>query len=420
MEILITISIALAVALATVLALFIGEKKTTQSLENAQKEYQKEAIEFNKTIAELKSKNEFLQEKIEFQKQETEKLGEKFSAEFKNLANDIFEEKTQKFTNLNEEKLSGILNPLKEKIVNFEKKVEENYSNEKAEKATLRKELEQIVLINKQMSDDAQRLTSALKGDKKFQGDWGEYQLELLLEHSGLQKGVHFLQQPNFKTEEGANVRPDYIIQLPDNKQYIIDSKISLVAYEQYFNAEDERQKERFLTAHINSIRQHISDLSNKNYQNLYSINSPDFVFMFFALEPALYIALQADTSLFERALQKNIVLVSITTLMATMRTVSFIWKQENQKNNVLEIARESGALYDKFVGFTEDMIKVGKTLIQSKETYDLAMNKLTESTKKGDTIIGRMENIKKLGANTTKNIDKSLVNRALNGTDAH
>ena len=371
----------------------------------------------NKKIAEtavLETENKNLTEKLQQQKNEIEELQKRLTTEFENIANRILKERSAEFSFANQKQIGDILNPLKEKIINFEKKVDETYNNETREKASLRKELEQILKINKQMSDDAQRLTSALKGDKKFQGDWGEYQLEMLLEYSGLQKGVHFLQQPNFKTEEGANLRPDYIVQLPDNKHYIIDSKVSLVAYEQYFNAENDAQKERFLTAHINSIRQHISDLGSKNYQNLYSINSPDFVFMFFALEPALYIALQSDPSLFERALQKNIVLVSISTLLATMRTVSYIWKQENQKNNVMEIARESGALYDKFVGFTEDMIKVGKTLIMSKETYDSAMNKLVESTKKGDTIIGRMENIKKLGANTTKNIDKTLINRAL------
>ncbi len=351
--------------------------------------------------------------KLATQKEELAQLREEFNKEFKLLANQIFEEKTQKFSQVNEEKLSNILNPLKERIQTFEKKVEETYNHETREKASLRKELEQIININRQMSIDAQNLTHALKGDSKTQGDWGEWQLELLLEKSGLQKGIHFMQQQNFKTEDGANIRPDYVVNLPEGKHYIIDSKVSLTAYEKYFNEENLERQQTYLQQHIKSVQQHINDLGSKNYQNLYEINSPDFVFMFIALEPALTVALQNDSSLFEKAFQKNIVIVSTTTLLASMRTVSFIWKQENQKNNVLEIAKESGFLYDKFVGFTEDLLKVGKNLIQTKDLYDAAMNKLTTSTRKGDTIIGRMENIKKLGANANKTIESSLLNRS-------
>jgi DNA recombination protein RmuC len=284
---------------------------------------------------------------------------------------------------------------------------------ETREKANLRKELEHIININKQMSDDAQRLTSALKGDSKIQGDWGELQLETLLEWTGLQKDIHFLKQPNFKTEEGANVRPDYIINLPEGKNFIIDCKVSLTAYENYFNTDNEEQKNQYLKEHINSIGRHITNLASKNYQNLYDINSPDYVFLYIPLEPAWIIALQHEPSLLEKALKNNIVLVSISTLLASMRTVSSIWKQENQKNNVLEIAKESGAMYDKFKLFIDNMIEVGKSLNKSKETYETAMHQLTSERR--DSIVGRMEYIKKLGANTTKDIDKRLLDKVNN-----
>ena len=363
-------------------------------------------------ITTLESENKNLLEKLQSQKTEIEDLQKRLTTEFENIANRILKERANEFSQNNQKNLTEILNPLKEKIQIFEKKVEDTYNNETREKAALRKELEQIIKINQQMSDDAQRLTLALKGDSKTQGDWGEWQLELLLEKSGLQKDLHFTQQQNLKNDEGLNQRPDYIINLPDNKQYIIDSKVSLTAYERYFNEENEDLKKRFLKEHINSILSHISDLSAKNYQNLYGINSPDFVFMFIALEPALTIALQNDPALFEKAFQKNIVLVSTTTLLASLRTVSFIWKQENQKNHVFEIAKESGALYDKFVGFMEDLIKVGQTMDASKKIYADAMNKLTESTKKGDTIIGRFERIKELGAKASKNLPQNLIDR--------
>ena len=365
------------------------------------------------SIAQYKAQNANLQEKLELQKQEIQEVREQLYKDFKLTAESILEEKTKKFSEVNEEKLGNILNPLKEKIQTFEKKVEETYLNEMREKTNLRKELEHIININKQMSDDAQRLTSALKGDSKVQGDWGEIQLEMLLEKTGLVKDIHFQSQHSYKTEDGQNVRPDYVINLPEGKNFVIDSKVSLTAYENYFNTDDEQQKIIYLKEHIASLKRHIDDLGSKNYQNLYLINSPDYVFLFVALEPALTIAMQNEPSLFERALNKNIVLVSTSTLLASMRTVSFIWKQENQKNNVLEIAKESGLLYDKFVGFTEDLIKVGKSIQLTQDGYTSAMGKLTESTRKGDTIIGRMERIKTLGANASKNIDQRLLDKA-------
>jgi len=333
--------------------------------------------------------------------------------EFRNVANDLLEEKSKKFTELNEKNIGTILQPLKERIQQFEKKVEDTYNQETREKTALRKELEQMMKLNQQVSDDANRLTKALKGDSKTQGDWGEVQLELILERAGLQRGVHYRKQENFKTDDGANVRPDYVINLPEDKHIVVDSKVSLTAYEQYFNTDDEAQRVRYMQEHLSSLQRHIADLSGKNYQLLYGINPPDYVLLFVPLEAALTIALREDTTLFEKALARNIALVSPSTLLATLRTISFIWKQENQKRNVLEIARESGALYDKFVGFMDDLLGVGRKLNDSKAAYDDAMNKLCESPRKGDTIIGRIERLKTLGANATKQIPQQLLDRA-------
>lgn len=365
-----------------------------------------------RTIAMYKSRMEAMQEKLDTQKTEMQQMREELNKEFRLMANEILEEKTRSFSESNAEKIGSILNPLKEKIQLFEKKVEETYNTETREKASLRKELEQIININRQMSDDAQRLTSALKGDSKTQGDWGEMQLEMLLEKAGLLRDVHYTAQANLKTEAGANVRPDFIINLPEGKNYVIDSKVSLTAYERYYNADSDAERAAALKEHIQSLQKHIAELGAKNYQHLYGINSPDFVFLYVPVEPALTLALQHEAGLFDKALGKNVVLVSSSMLLATLRTVSFIWKQENQKNNVLEIAKESGALYDKFVGFTEDMLKLGNTLQNSKKTYDEAMNKLTSSTRKGDTVVGRIERLRKLGANTTKQIDQRLIER--------
>jgi len=365
------------------------------------------------SVARLSAINASLQEKLELQKAEIQDIREQLYKDFKLTAESILEEKTKKFSEVNEEKLGGVLNPLKEKIQAFEKKVEETYHNETREKESLRKELEQLLRLNKQVSDDAQRLALALKGDSKTQGDWGEIQLELLLEKTGLTEGVHYMKQNNYKTEDGSNVRPDFVINLPDSKNFILDSKVSLTAYENYYNEDNEEQKAVYLKEHLSSMTRHIMDLGSKNYQQLYGINSPDYVFLYVALEPALTLALQKDPSLFEKALNKNVVLVSGSTLLASMRTVSFIWKQENQKNNVLEIAKESGLLYDKFVGFTEDLIKMGNQLNTTQDTYKAAMGKLSESTRKGDTIIGRMERIRQLGANASKRQDQRLLDKA-------
>jgi len=363
-------------------------------------------------VSQYEEKSRGLEKRLEEHKNEISELQARMKLEFENLSNQIFDEKSTKFLELNEKKVSDILNPLKEKIKEFEKKVDDTYKEETRERTSLKKELEYIVTLNQQVSEDTIKLTNALKGDKKLQGDWGEMQLELILTKAGLEKDIHYRKQENFKDGEGRNQRPDYVINLPEGKNLIVDSKVSLVSYEQYFNEENVNKKAEWMKQHLQSINNHISDLSKKQYNNLYEINTPDYVILFVPIEPALYVALKEDSRIFEKALDKNIVLVSTSTLLATLRTISFIWKQDNQRRNVAEIAKESGALYDKFAGFMEDLENLGKKIDGVKSDYSDAMNKLFESKQKGGTVIGRIERIKKLGADTTKSLPQTVLDR--------
>ncbi len=363
-------------------------------------------------LARTEQQNHTFAQKLEEQKKDVEGLQENFRNEFKILANDLLEEKSKKFVALNQEKLGDILTPLRERIENFEKKVDSTYNEENKDRSALKEQLRMLVEQTKQVGEDANRLASALKGDNKMQGDWGEVQLELILEKAGLQRDIHFFKQQSFKDDDGSNHRPDYVIKLPEDKHLVVDSKVSLTAYERYFNGEDELEKKKSLMEHIASLSNHVSQLGNKNYQNLPNTNQPDYVILFVPIESALSLALKEDSRIFEKALDKNVVLVSGSTLLATLRTISYMWRQENQKRNVSEIAKESGLLYDKFVGFIQDMIKVGTALQSADTEYKSSMNKLYTSSKKGDTIIGRMDRIKQLGANSTKAIPQALIDR--------
>ncbi|MFT4663457.1 MAG: DNA recombination protein RmuC [Polaribacter sp.] len=354
-----------------------------------------------------------LEERLFEQKEEVEALQQKFQLEFENVANRLLEEKSIRFAAQNQKQLQDVLLPLREKIKDFEDGIEKRFIEETKDKVSLRKEIEQLRDLNLQLSQDANNLVAALKGDSKTQGDWGEIRLEMLLEKAGLSKDIHFSTQQSYKDDEGKEKRPDFIINLPGEKHLVIDSKVSLVAYERYFNAETEEEKQLNLKSHVDSIRKHIKDLAGKNYQNLYQINSPDYLLLFVPIEPAFSAAIQKDNSLFTEALDRNIVLVTTSTLLATMRTVSFIWKQEKQKRSVLEIARQSGKLYDKFCNFVDDLKTIGNRLDGAKNAYDDAMNKLTLSSKKGDTLIGRVEKIKELGAKATKKLPQDLLDKA-------
>jgi DNA recombination protein RmuC len=337
---------------------------------------------------------------------------EKLRTQFENLATKILDETTKKFTDQNKVNLNNILDPLGVKMKEFEKKVNDTYVKGTKERSTLAEQIKNLSELNIRMSKDAVNLTKALKGDSKTQGDWGEFKLEMILEKAGLMNGVHYSTQGSFQDEEGKHKRPDVIVNLPEGKCLVIDSKVSLTAYANYYQSEDDEEREGHLKDHVTSMRNHVQDLSSKNYQKLYQINTPDYVLMFVPIEPAFMLAIHADQDLMAWAVEKkNIVIVPTSTLLATISMVSSIWKQEDQKRNVLEIARQGGALYDKFVGFVDDLINVGKRLKSAKDSYDGAMNKL--STGK-DNLVRKTENIKALGAKTSKSLPDSLIQRAI------
>jgi len=377
--------------------------------ENSLNQEREKVLELRSKLASMESDYSNLKQKLEENKSEVEKLQEKFTKEFENLANKIFEEKTNKFSEQSKANLSEILNPLREKISEFQNKVEETNKESIDRNAALRQQLLTLKEMNQQMSQDAQNLVKALKGDSKAQGDWGEIQLERILERSGLRKGEEYSIQETFITQDGRK-RPDVIINLPDEKKIIIDSKVSLVDYERFVSAETEDEKNICLKAFINSVKKHIKDLSEKKYQNLFDGGSLDFVLMFIPIEPAFSLAIQFGENLYVDAYDKNIIIVSPSTLLATLRTIANIWKQENQNRNVQEIAKQSGALYDKFVGFVDDLVNVGNRIDQAKSGYADAMKKLSEGS---GNLINRTEKIKKLGAKTSKSLPQAILNRA-------
>jgi len=370
---------------------------------------QQKVIELNSKLSSVQSDYNNLQQKLVEQKAEVEELQQRFVKEFENLANKIFEEKTTKFSEQSKANLSEILNPLREKLSEFQSKVEETNKESIDRFASLRQQLLTLKEMNQQMSSDAQNLVKALKGDTKAQGDWGEIQLERILERSGLRKGEEYTIQETFKTDEGRK-RPDVIVNLPEEKKIIIDSKVSLVSYEKFVSADDDDQKNIQIKSYIESVKRHIKELSEKKYQNLFDVGSLDFVLMFIPIEPAFSLAIQYGENLYVDAYDKNIIIVSPSTLLATLRTIANIWKQEYQNRNVLEIAKQSGALYDKFVAFTEDLVSVGNRLDQAKGSYVDAMKKLTDGS---GNLVRRAEKIKELGAKTSKQLPQSIINRA-------
>lgn len=343
------------------------------------------------------------------QKQELEKLQEKFTKEFENLANKILEEKSSKFTEQNKENIKNILGPLQEKIQLFEKKVDDSNQQNVIRHTSMVAQLNNLKELNQQITKEASNLTKALKGDTKMQGNWGELVLERVLEKSGLEKGSEYTVQNSFTTEEGKRVLPDVIIHLPDDKKMIVDSKVSLIAYERYVNEEDEEIKPTLLKEHLNSVRKHVEQLSAKSYHELYKIESPDFVLLFIPLEPAFAAASQLDTNLYSWAFEKNIVIVTPSTLLATLRTIDSMWQNEKQHKNAMEIAIQAGRLYDQFKNLLDDFEKVGKQLQTVQNSYGTAMTKLTG---KGN-LLGRVEKLKKLGAKASKQIDQKWISRS-------
>lgn len=349
-------------------------------------------------IATLTTSYEYLKQKTETQKSEIENMQKRLTTEFENIANKILKERSDEFSLVNHKNIAEILNPLKEKISLFEKKVDETYDKELRDKISLREEVRKLSEMNAKVSEEANNLTRALKGDIKKQGNWGEIILERVLERSGLTKGQEYEREEVVGGAESTVQRPDVIIHLPDNKHIIVDSKVSLIAYERYTSAETEEKQLLFLKEHINSIRSHVKLLSEKNYQNAQQLNSPDFVLMFIPIEASFSVAVQGDGELFSYAWERKIVIVSPTTLLATLRTISSIWKQENQTKNAQEIARLSGTLYDKFIGFTEDMQKIKSNIERASGAYDDAVKKMKDGN---GNIIRTAERIKELGAKT-------------------
>ncbi|MCB9186617.1 MAG: DNA recombination protein RmuC [Flavobacteriales bacterium] len=341
------------------------------------------------------------------QRQEFEELNKRFNTEFENLANKILDEKSKKFTDQNKENLETILKPLRENIEKFEKKVEEKYDNEQKERATLKGEIKMLHDLNKKISEEAHNLTTALKGDSKKQGNWGELILERILENSGLIKGEEYSTQETTYNETGDRLQPDVVIHLPDEKHIIIDSKVSLVAYEQFVNADTDEQREQAMKAHVLSVKTHIKGLSEKNYHTARGLNSPEFVLMFMPIESSFSLSVRADDELFNFAWDKRIVIVSPSTLLATLRTVASIWKQDRQTKNALDIAEKSGRLYDKFVGFVEDMQKIGDRLQSTQKVYDEGMKKLTEGR---GNLVNRAEELRQMGAKATKQLPSEIL----------
>jgi DNA recombination protein RmuC len=348
-----------------------------------------------------------LQEKLESQKKEMENLQQKFTTEFENIATKILKQNTEDFSIANQKNITDLLSPLKEKIQVFEKKVEDTYEKGLKDQTDLKAELKKLHDLNLKISDEANNLTKALKGDVKKQGNWGEVILERILERSGLTEGREYQKQESVLSENGQRFQPDVVIHLPDQKHIVVDSKVSLVAYERLVNATDEKNRSTFVKEHLLSVRNHIKILSEKHYQHSPDFNSPDFVLLFVPIESSFSVAVQEDQDLFSYAWDNKVVIVSPSTLLATLRTIASIWQQENQTRNALEIARQSGALYDKFVSFISDMEAIGKSMESTRKTYDQAVNKLYSGS---GNLVKRAETIRKLGAKTTKELPAEMV----------
>ncbi len=431
------ITLAVAALLAGLLGYFLGnyiERLKRRSVQGALEERERQLArsreeievrlkEEKQTVEDLRTENnrlnqlvtrneadlENLRQKLEDQKEEVADLQEKFTKEFENLANKILDEKSLKFTEQNQKNIKHILIPLQEKIQLFEKKVEESQKENISIHSALREQLLNLQNQNLKITKEAENLTKALKGDSKMQGNWGELVLERVLEKSGLEKDREYTVQQSFKKEDGSRVLPDVVINLPDGKKMIIDSKVSLTDYERFVNAEEEFQ-ESHLKSHIQSLQKHVDQLSSKKYEDLYDMESPDFVLMFVPIETAFSVAINQDPALYNKAFEKNIVIVTPSTLLATLRTIDTMWNNEKQQRNAIEIARQAGALYDKFEGFVTDLTRVGKKMDEAKNEYRGAMNKLVEGR---GNIITSIEKLKKMGAKAKKSLPDKILKRA-------
>ena len=361
-------------------------------------------IALNREAAEEAARRTALEERLARQAEEAAAAQERQRIDFKNLANEILDEKSRQFKQTNRESMELLLKPFRDNIEGFRKKVEEVYDKEAQQRFSLKEEIRHLNEMNKRMSDEANNLTNALKGNSKVQGDWGEMILETILDSSHLIKGIHYLTQENLKDESGANLRPDVILNLPDNKQIVIDSKVSLTAYVAYTGTEDPEARSRAAKEHVRSVRAHIDELGSKRYQAL--VNSPDFVIMFVPNEPAFLLAMQQDNTLWSDAYNKKVIVSSPTNLFALLKIVDDLWKRDNQSKNAIAIANEGANLYDKFVGFAETLADIGKNIENAGRNYEKAMGQL--KTGRGN-LIARTEKLRELGVKATKNLPAQL-----------
>lgn len=366
-------------------------------------------LRLNADLAAAEADFRNLQEKLHDQRKELESIHEKLSIQFRNVANEILEEKSRKFAEQNKSGLFELLKPLGDKIVEFEKKVDETHRDSVARNAALREQLTTLQQLNLQMTREAENLTRALKGDSRTQGAWGEFILESILQKSGLEKDREYFVQESFTTEEGR-FRPDIVIRLPENRHVVIDSKVSLTGYNNFVNSTSEEEKAVALKGHLVSIRQHMKGLGDKAYHRNIPGSSLDFIIMFIPIEPAYILAIQSEKSLYEEALERRIIFVSPTLLIPSLQLIKNVWRQEYQNRHVLEIASKAGDLYDKFVGFTDDLIRLGQLMDSSKKFYEESMKKLSVGS---GNLVRRVEELRKLGAKTSKAIDPKLISRS-------
>lgn len=387
----------------------VNRKMTTAESELTKRE--EKILELNNQLTELQQKEEHLNEKLTTFKEELENLHKRSQEQFKNIATEVLEDKKKTFVDENKKELNTILDPFKTNLKDFKEKVEATRKEDIQDMTSLKKEIESLQKLNTQLSDDAKNLATALKSEVKMQGSWGEDRLNMILEVEGLQRYIDYNREEKYRDDEQEKDRkPDFILRLPNGKSIIIDSKVSLTAYVNYFNAQTAEEKVQYLKQHLDSVTSHINLLADKNYQSLAGLTTPDYVFLFMPIESALTLAMNQNPEIFNNALRRKIVLITPTTLVATLKVVKILWQKENQVKNVEEIFRQCGELYNKFVSFLEDMDKVEVALTSATKAHRDAMNGLKDGTSKGRTIIGRFETIKKLEAKTNKNIpDKHL-----------
>jgi DNA recombination protein RmuC len=387
----------------------VGLEEETHSLVRQIKEKEAEIIRLTRELAVATTNHENLKEKLENQKTEISELQDRFRIEFKNLANEILEEKSKKFTEQNRSNLDQLLKPLGEKIRDFEKKVGDAYDKEAQQRFSLKEEVMRLAELNKKISADAENLTRALKGDSKSQGNWGEMILESILERSGLTKDREYIVQPSYQGDDGRRLQPDVVVSYPGNRSVIIDAKVSLTAYERLVDDSNPELRDKHLKEHLTSIRNHVVELSNKDYLNIYQVQTLDFIMMFMPVEPAYMIAIKEDPEIWNYAYDRRILLISPTNLLAALKMIASLWRQEYQNKNALEIARQSGDLLDKFYALLSDLNDLGNRLKLTQKSYDEAINKLSDG--KGN-LIRRAQRIEELGAKTKKNLPDNFESK--------